>query len=100
ADAEAHRRRARPLHRDGRLGGVAAAAGRPLLGLTEQPVPPYPHVGEEQLTRRRRVQPHLAQWLALLEPGEATVEHEVEHLTVLGFVALVELADEHGGVRV
>src|SRR3954451_6799220 len=44
-----------------------AAPRRDVLRLADQPVAPDAHVGEEQLTRRRRVHAHLAQRLGLLE---------------------------------
>src|SRR5438067_754045 len=81
---------------------VALASSRPppahLLGLSQQPVAPDAHVGEEELTRRRRVQAHLAQRRRLVEARHPPVEHEVEDLPLGGRVPFVELADEDDGV--
>jgi len=43
---------------------------------------------------------HLAQTLRLHEARNATVKHEADHLAILDWSAIVELADEHGGIGV
>ena len=96
-DAEGHRGDAHALDREGLLRTLAV---RHLLGLAEQAVLAHPHVGEEEHPGRRGVHPHLAHRLRLLEAGHPLLEHEREDLALGRRVALVELADEHRGVRV
>src|SRR5689334_18108266 len=63
-DPERHRRDAGPLHRERRL--RARTAGD-VLGLADEPVAADAHVLEEELPRRRGMEPHLPERLRLRE---------------------------------
>src|SRR3954452_16376848 len=81
------------------------AARRPGIaqdGVTaDEPVDPHAHVLKEQLASGRRVQAHLAQRGRLLEPRHPPVEDERQDPALpQRRLAVVQLADEHGGVGV
>jgi hypothetical protein len=71
-----------------------------VLGLAEEAIAPGTDVLQEELARRRRVQPHLPHRLRLREPGHPLVEHEAQDLPVLRIGTVVELADEDDRVGV